>query len=360
LSVPVLWVSGALARSATALLGEGARLEVALGGLKGEPNPGFGSLAVFSSRGLSYAGLVDPELSAPGIGIATSEPGASAYAAVSGTSAAAAAVAGAAALLVQARPALSAPELASLLSGSARPGSFPLASGGVGVIDLGASAASELAASATSLGFGVWSGPRWHAERPLRIWNVSTRSLQISFDPGSSLIDVVPARLTLPPGAEATVRVHAAAASSPAAAVVTGILEIVPFGGRVLRVPWSVAFRPPAPPLLRALALAPASFAPSDSSPALLRLSVGALPGGARLEVEPAARLEIRLYDQDGRYLGLLAHIGDLVPGTYSFAITGRGPGGAPLAPGGYSLALLAWPLLGGEPTRVRVEFRIL
>ncbi len=163
----------------------------------------------------------------------------------------------------------------------------------------------------------------------------------------------------LAPGAHATVHVRAAASSSAEPALLTGVLAVVPFGGRALRVPWSLAFSPPPAPLVRALGIAPASFAPSDTSPALLRLSIGALPGGARLEVEPAARLEIRLYAQGGRYLGLLARIGDVVPGSYAFAITGRGPGGALLAPGSYSLALLAWPLLGGAPTRARIGFRI-
>ena len=55
--------------------------------------------------------------------------GAALYGTVNGTSGAAATVAGAAALLVQMRPSLDGPALASLLAGYAVPGSSTLASG---------------------------------------------------------------------------------------------------------------------------------------------------------------------------------------------------------------------------------------
>ena len=50
----------------------------------------------------------------------------------------------------------------------------------------------------------------------------------------------------------------------------------------------------------------------------------------------------------------------DLLPGTYSFGITGRGPGGEVLGPGTYQLRLVAWPTLGTRPSRAQVAFRIL
>ena len=49
----------------------------------------------------------------------------------------------------------------------------------------------------------------------------------------------------------------------------------------------------------------------------------------------------------------------DLLPGAYAFGITGRGPAGAKLPPGGYEVRLVAWPVLGGKPSRARVPFRI-
>ena len=83
-----------------------------------------GRVASFSSSGLAFDGRVKPDLVAPGVGLATSDPGANAdgsprFVTVNGSSAAAATVAGAAALLAQARPSLGASALAGLLVGTA-------------------------------------------------------------------------------------------------------------------------------------------------------------------------------------------------------------------------------------------------
>jgi hypothetical protein len=361
LAVPVVAVPQSLARSVRRLLAGGAALAVALGGFRGEPNPGFGRLAPFSSRGLAYDGLVDPELSAPGVGVATADPGRSppSYATVSGTSAAAAAVAGAAALLIEARPGLAASEVASLLVGSARPGGVPLASGGTGVVDVGASAAGEVAATTTSLGFGVWSGPRWRAARRLTLVDVSTRRLRVRFDPGSPLVRVVPARIVIPPGGWVSVAVVARASARPAAALAAGVLAVVPSGGRALRIPWTISFATPATPLLGTARITPTTFVPSEVRPAQLRLRVGALTAGATRQLEPVGRLELELATAAGAPLGVLATLGDLLPGTYDFALTGRAPDGAVLAPGNYQIVVLAWPTAGGAPTRIAVGFGI-
>ena len=83
-----------------------------------------GRVASFSSSGLAFDGRVKPDLVAPGVGLATSDPGANAdgsprFVTVNGSSAAAATVAGAAALLAQARPSLGA-ERARAACSSAR------------------------------------------------------------------------------------------------------------------------------------------------------------------------------------------------------------------------------------------------
>ena len=49
----------------------------------------------------------------------------------------------------------------------------------------------------------------------------------------------------------------------------------------------------------------------------------------------------------------------DLLPGRYSFGITGRGPGGKRLPAGEYSLHLTATPIDGGATDEQIVPFTI-
>ena len=153
LGVPVVGVTGSIARTAISTIGAGFSVSIALGGTAEGPNGGLGRVASFSSRGLTFDGQLAPQLLAPGVGILTADPGSSgdgepAFAAVTGTSVAAASVAGAAALLFQERPGLTAEDAASLLTGAARAGS----------VDAGASAIGEVTASQTSVAFGIWPG----------------------------------------------------------------------------------------------------------------------------------------------------------------------------------------------------------
>ena len=157
--VPVVAIPAAAAHAILAGLRHGGHVGVALGRARSEPNPLAGRIASFSSRGLAFGGALKPDLAAPGIGLATSDPGSAPdgepeFATVNGTSAAAASVAGAAAVLAQVRPDLGAADLASLLAGSARPAVGSFAAWGAGLVDVGASATGEVAASATSLSFG--------------------------------------------------------------------------------------------------------------------------------------------------------------------------------------------------------------
>ena len=43
--------------------------------------------------------------------------------------------------------------------------------------------------------------------------------------------------------------------------------------------------------------------------------------------VYPVLRLDVELWRADGKRLGLLARLRDLLPGRYAFGLTGRGPG---------------------------------
>ncbi len=184
-TVPVVVVPTSAALELLAAERAGLDVGVAIGPAGDDANGDRGYVADFSSRGLAFDGSVKPNVAAPGVAIATSEPGAAAdgtpvYGTVNGTSAAAATVAGGAALLTEMRPALDGPSLQSLLVGYAQAGAASPMEAGAGTFRLGASAVGEVAAQPATLGFGVWEGPHWHATRTVVVRNVSTRRLQLS------------------------------------------------------------------------------------------------------------------------------------------------------------------------------------
>jgi subtilisin family serine protease len=362
-TVPVLGVPEGTAAAVATAVRHRYLVEVSLGRPATTPNADVGRVTSFSSRGLTYAGFLAPQLSAPGVGIATSDPstadGEPQFTSVTGTSVAAASAAGAAALLADARPGLSAADLASLLTGSSgRTGAAP-AAGGTGAVDPGASAAGEVAASETALSFGPWNGPRWHRTRILFLHDVSTRPLTVAITSSSRLVGVEPGSVELKPGRTVRVRVTGQASRRPSLAAVTGSLTVRPAGAQALRIPWVIVFRPYRGALIGPAAISPESFSPSESSPASLTLVAGRIVGGKVVEIEPVARLDVALYDSSGAFLGLLATVPDLLPGTYSFALSGRGPNGDVLQPGAYEIRLAAWPTLPGPPTRDKIRFRI-
>ncbi|HWB23308.1 MAG TPA: S8 family serine peptidase [Gaiellaceae bacterium] len=371
LDVPVVGVPAGAAQELLAAQKRGSSVGVSLGPARAAKSSGSG-LASFSSRGLAFDGRLKPDLTAPGVGLATSEPGqaeggAPQFAVVNGTSAAAAAVGGAAALLAQARPALDAEALGSLLAGYAHPfGATSLTAQGAGELDLGASLAGELAAAPTSLGFGRWSGPRWRSTQTLVVHNVSTRRLRVSVEVAagseseSLQFKVTPTHALLAAGAELRVTVTARATSPPPKAeLATGVVEVEPDGSEVLRVPWAIDFSHAPATLLPKVKLRQTAFKPSDTNPAVLDVQAGSVAQASGVQIEPVARLDILLYDARGNFIGLLAREQDLLPGSYSFGITGRGPGGGVLHPGAYELRLAAWSTLPGRPSRALVRFQI-
>ncbi len=372
-TVPVVVVPTAAALELLAAERAGLDVGVAIGPARDDANRDHGYVADFSSRGLAFDGSVKPNIAAPGVAIATSEPGAAAdgtpvYGTVNGTSAAAATVAGGAALLAEMRPALDGPSLQSLLVGYAQAGGASPMEAGAGSFRLGASAVGEVAAQPATLGFGIWEGPHWHATRTVVVRNVSTRRLQLSISVVSTAesealgFKVTPDRLVLGIGKAARVKVRVVAPAAPGPATVTGVLRIAPAGSEVLRVPWALGFERPAASLLGGVSLSARSFKQSDTKPAVLTVQAGnLLRKGGTVQVQPVARLDVLLYTAGGRYIGLLARLRDLLPGTYSFGITGRGPTSAPLASGAYELRLAAWPTLpnDAQPSRAKVRFRV-
>jgi subtilisin family serine protease len=363
-AVPVIGVDPSFAHATLQAVRRRYTVVATIGRSSTAPNGDAGKIASFSSRGLTYGGLLGPQLAAPGIAVATSEPGSAGdgepdYGSVTGTSVAAAAVAGDAALLAQARPGLGAEELASLLTGSARPFGAAATAASGGTVDPGASVAGEVAASQTSLGFGPWNGTHWRELERFTVRDVSTRPLTLSLTSSSRLVTVEPATIDLRPGQSAFVRVTALATSRPALPIVSGTVTIRPAGVQALRIPWVIVFRPFTGSLLGGVRIDPPSFSPSDTKPATLTVVAGRIAGGRTLQIEPVGRLDVLLYTAGGRFLGELAKQRDLLPGIYRFGLTGRGPGGAALPAGSYEIRVVAQPVLPGPASKTKIAFRI-
>jgi subtilisin family serine protease len=360
-AVPVVSVPAESAERTLDALRRGAKPTITIGGTEAHSNRDASNVAVFSSRGLAFDGRVKPDLVAPGVSLLVAEPGenedgSARYGIVSGSSAAAAVVAGSAALLAQARPGLDARALKGLLVGTAEPlpGESARAQG-AGVLDIGAAVSAELAASPTTLAFS--GRPGRPSRRLLLVRNVSTRVLGIRVR--SAPLRASRARVRLLPGRSARIWL-----TVPAAGVLEsaeGAVEVVTsVRAGSIHVPWVAVPRPLEPDLLGSLELRPQRFAPSDSAPAVLAFRAGSiLRSDQGDETQPVSRLELELWRDGGRRMGLVAQLRNLLPGQFLYGLTGRGPGGKKLRPGRYLLRLAAYPTGGGPPTRRDVRFVI-
>jgi len=310
-------------------------------------------VAAFSSSGLAFDGRPKPDLVGPGVALTTTGPG-GARVTVNGTSAAAAAVAGAAALVAQARPRLDAAELAALLTGTARPlQDDPLTAQGAGLVDVRTAAAAPLAAAPATLAL------HRDGATTLTLTNLFPRTLRATLsvrrlDHGAAAAHVAvrPRRLLLGPGRSAVVRLDVSA--QPATAAIEGVVVARAGGAPAIRVPWAIA-PAPAGPLLRRVTLEPRAFAASDTSPAVLTVDAGSVAGGIR----PLARLDVELLAANGRSLGLLARLRDVLPGRDTFGITGRDPAGRPLPPGSYAIRVTAVSVDGAVGARRKARFSL-
>jgi subtilisin family serine protease len=326
--------------------------------------------APFSSWGLAFDGGIKPDLLAPGVGLATAGPGAapdggSVFGTVSGSSAAAAVVAGAAALLAEARPGATATTLRALLVGGARPldDAAPVAQG-AGMLDVGRSAALELVADPPLLAFGRGTVEGWRGNEILRVRNVSGRRLTVYVAAGRQTeaalrLAIRPRRTEIEPGAVARIAVHIPPITIARGEAALGSLTVTPLTGAAIHVPWAVVLRP-ARALLGPLTLSRASFKPSESRPAVVVMRVGrVLRTADGNTVVPVLRLDVELWTDKGKRLGLLTRLRDLLPGRYAIGLTGHAADGKALAPGAYRLRVFAWPTGGGSPTVRSVPFRI-
>jgi hypothetical protein len=372
--IPAVSVPEDIARTLLRNIRDGIPATVSLGAVRSASNSDAGRVTRFSSTGLAFDGRVKPELVAPGVALESAEPGANTdgsarYGTVNGTSASAALVTGAAALLAQARPYLDADALKSLLVGAARPLSDePVAAQGAGLLDLGGATATEIAASPASLGLGRAGSRRWRTEQELVLRNVSFRRLLLSAavsisHEGAAAVqfDVQPQRFSLGPGRSIRIHVRARVASKlEGTAPADGVLLVTPAAGREIRVPWTIVFGPRRPAGLASVRLSAHAFTPSDAAPALLSFVAGSVVrSGGEPDVLPLSRLDLELWSPAGGRIGLLARLRDVLPGRYSFGVTGRDPTGAVLPSGDYQLRLVAFGTDAGPPTIRTIGFTI-
>ncbi|MEN3311239.1 MAG: minor extracellular serine protease Vpr [Actinomycetota bacterium] len=372
--IPAVSVPGDIAHTLLDRIRSGIQTTVSLGAVRTESNAGEGRVMRFSSTGLAFDGRVKPEVVAPGVALETAEPGANAdgsarYGTVNGTSAAAALVAGAAALLAQARPELDADALKSLLVGAARP--LPddrIAAQGAGLIDLGGTTATEVGATPASLALGRAGSRRWRTDQEFVLRNVSFRRLILSPEvrvtrEGAAALrfDLRPQHLSLGPGRSIRVHVRARVTSKlVGTAPAEGVVVVTPAAGREIRVPWTITFGPRLAAGLDSVRLSMRAFSPSDAAPALLSFVAGSVRRSAgEPTVLPLSRLDLELWSPDGGRIGLLARLRDVLPGRYSFGVTGRDEAGAVLPKGDYQLRLVAFATEAGPPTIRTVGFTI-
>ena len=362
IGVPVVSIPDSAARAAERLIRTGEEAIVEIGTPHTRDNPDAGRPAAFSSRGLAFNGAPKPELTAPGVGLLTSHPGRGAdgtpaFGTVSGSSAAAAVVAGAAALLAQTRPSLDAPALKGALVGTTKLG---------GLVDLGAAAAAEVVAEPGAVVLGEASRRSWSGQKRFVVRNLSGRRLRVNIsvgrlgEVGGIALAVRPSRLLLAPKGDGAVTLRGRLAYIPPGKRIAGAaLELRAGGGAAVRVPWSVLLGPSRRDLIGGARLSTKRFRPSDAAPALLELRAGRLiDRGGVTQVLPVSHLDLELWRGRER-LGRLARLRNLLPGRYTFGLTGRGPGGEQLDPGRYRLRLVAYPPGKSPPSSKNVEFEI-
>lgn len=209
----------------------------------------LGAIADFSSRGpISGRAYVKPEVVAPGVDINSAKPGGS-YVRLSGTSMATPHVAGAAALLKQFYPGLSAAELKTLLINSSKDLGQDLFAQGAGLIDLAKAASARVLVSPGLLSAGAvdMSVENWQTIVPVQIKNISQATLVVNVNapdtlPVGATVLVNPEEITLDAG-QSTAFSVSAAADTKALPYATGstlyhqVVASVEVGDETLRLP---------------------------------------------------------------------------------------------------------------------------
>ena len=364
--VPVVGLASDVVAEIRAMLAAGVPVTVAIGNVEVASREAEGSIAAFSSRGLVLDGSLKPDLAAPGVSVPTSEPGRGddgqvRFGTISGTSAAAAVTAGVAAVVAQGRPGLDARQLHGVLVGSASRADLDPTASGAGLVDLRAAVQQELIAEPALVSFGAVAGPVG-AERTIRITNVSTRRVSVSVGvsaiaPKGVEIEVDPQRFRLRPGRSANVVVSAnTTALSAEAGAATGELVLRGSDTPEVHVPWTVAV-PPTVDLVSRIRLEKTGTRVSDSTPAALSFVAGSVTAAPDPQVRAIELLEVELRRTD-ELIGVLARRRELLPGRYTFGLTGRGPTGVRLGRGPFTIRLVAYPGDGTRRQTDAIEYR--
>jgi hypothetical protein len=256
-------------------------------------------------------------------------------------------VTGAAAVLAEGRPRVDADGLRGLLVGSAERTDLDAAASGAGLVDLRTAVQLEVAALPAALSFGPARAGTLSIDRTLRIRNLSTRRLTVGVEsvalaPKGVTISVEPDRVRLGPGRSGEVTVTATTRElSQEAGVATGELVLRVAGAEEAHVPWAVAVPRPGAPLLSRVEIRTTGRRVTDTSPAILSLVAGSVTPSPDPQVRALASLELQLV-RDRETLGVLARRRELLPGRYSFGLTGRGPDGERLRRGAYVVRVVA------------------
>ncbi|HUQ21800.1 MAG TPA: S8 family serine peptidase, partial [Gaiellaceae bacterium] len=370
LDVPVVGLPADAAAALRAAIARGLDVRVSLGAPGWRANGRRAAIAPFSSHGLAFGGGVKPELAAGGVELVTADPGrnddrTARYGTISGSSAAAALAGGAAAVLAQARPDLGASALKGALVGTAvQIRRSPVAAQGAGLLDLGAATAAEVVAEPAAVGFGAANKAGWRSLRRILVRNVSTRRVTVRVAAATEGIAGVsvtarPARLRLRAGEQRVVTLTARVSFLPRGlGAIEGRARLEVSGGARMYVPWAVALPVQGSALIGVVSLSARSFRASDRAPAVLTVQAGQVRDLAgRRQLRPVARLDVELWRGRVR-VGLVARLSDVLPGRYTFGLTGRGPRGAILRKGAYELRVVAVPPDGPTEAEI-VGFRI-